>query len=154
MERNYRHYASVGAFYEDRGGKFSGESDFGVWNYDDCGLFSAGADSGIEVEKMEVGGEEAFVVSATRNSRIRVSVVEDTGDVYAIRHGLGEGRIVLLGNLGVKSPPARQRRSISDLGPTYELAERLFEGWATDEDGGLGRGISWFMERLERHLNE
>ena len=145
-----KRYPTVDAFYEDRGGGFSGECDFGVWNYDNCGLFSGRVDTDIEVEATEPGGEEVFVVRASGNSRLTVSVVDDTGDVYAVQHGIGEGRVVLLGNLGIKSPPGRQRESISDIGPTYELAERVFAGWAMAEDGSFGRGISWFIERLKR----
>lgn len=150
MADKFKWYPSIDAFYEDRGGRFSGESDFGVWNYDDCGLFSGRVDPDIETEAAELGGEEVFVVRASRNSRMTVSVVDDTGDVYAVQHGIGEGRVVLLGNLGVKSPPGRQRKNISDIGPTYELAERVFAGWAMSEDGSFGRGISWFIERLKR----
>ena len=150
MERNFKQYASADAFYEDRGGRFSGESDFGAWNYDDCGLFSARADKGIEGKITELGGEVVFVVRAGSNNRITVSVVDDTGDVYAVQHGLGERRVVLLGNLGVKSPPDRTRLSMGDIGPTYEFAERVFDGWATSEDGTFGRGVSWFIERLRR----
>ena len=150
MPDNFKQYASVDAFYEDRGGRFSGEMDFGVWNYDDCGLFSARADTDIEGEKTELGGEEIFVVSARGNSRITVSVVDDTGDVYAVQHGLGEGRVVLLGNLGAESPTDRKRLSNGDIGPTYELAKSVFVGWATSEDGSFGRGMSWFINRLEK----
>lgn len=146
----FKQYASVDAFYEDRGGLFSGESDYGVWNCDDSGLFSGRVDTDIEAEATELDGEEVFVVRASRNSRMRVSVVDDTGDVYAVQHGIGEGRVVLLGNLVVKSPLVRQRAGISDIGPTYELAERVFKGWAMSEDGSFGRGTSWFIERLKR----
>ena len=149
MADRLKRYPSIDAFYEDRGSRFSGESDFGAWNYDDCNLFSGRVDTDIETEAAELGGEEVFVVRASGNSRMTVSVVDDTGDVYAVQHGIGEGRVVLLGSLGVKSPPGRRRESISDIGPTYELEERVFAGWAMSEDGSVGRGISWFIERLK-----
>ena len=36
MADRLKRYPSIDAFYEDRGGRSSGECDFGVWNYDDC----------------------------------------------------------------------------------------------------------------------
>lgn len=36
---------------------------------------------------------------------------------------------------------------ILNPGPVYDLAEKVFEGWASGD--GLGQRISWFIERLE-----
>lgn len=71
-------FADVGVFYAMRGGERSGESDFGVWWYDD---------------------EQAW------SGCWRVSAVEATGDVYAVlerprTRNERRGKVVLLGNLG------------------------------------------------------
>ncbi len=143
-----KHYATIDEFYDDRGGRYSGECDFGVWHWDDCGIFSGGTTDEIDVERTRFAGQDLLMLRAARNSRIRVSVVDETGDVYAIRSGLGEDRVVLLGNLGVTNSWKSGRGDRRDIGPVYERAEQLFEGWAHAK--GLGRGLSWFIERIPR----
>ncbi len=150
MPSEIKHYRSDEEFYADRGGARSGESDFGMWHHDDIGLFSTPGDMAIRGETVQVSDDEFIVISAARNNRIRVSVVDETGDVYAVQYGIGNGRACLLGNLGVKTPRARKRESIRDIGPTYEKAESAFEGWARSEDGKPCKGMSWFIERLRR----
>jgi hypothetical protein len=79
-------YLSIDSFYDMRGGRFSGESDFGVhWR------------------------------DGKQWPRYRVSVVRDTGDVYAINHQTGA--VELLGNVGAED--------------TYAIAEKVLHGWAT-----------------------
>jgi len=148
MDTKFKQYASIRQFYADRGGKFSGESDFGVWNYDDCGLFGPALGDDVERENIQVGDDEFIVINAGRNNRIRVSVVDETGDVYALQFGIGEERVALLGNLGIKNPPGERGNGIMDRGPVYDLAEEVFDGWATS-GVGLGQKISWFIERME-----
>ena len=148
MDRKFRQYASTREFYADRGGRFSGESDFGCWHYDDCGLFGPVLDGDVESETIRVGDDEFIVLNAGGNNRIRVSVVDETGDVYALRFGIGEERVALLGNLGVKNPHGEKGYDIRDRGPVYDLAEEIFDSWATS-GAGLGQKISWFIERLE-----
>lgn len=150
MTSDIKHYRSDEEFYADRGGACSGESDFGMWHHDDIGLFSTPVEMAIRGETMQIGDDEFMVIVAARNNRIRVSVVDETGDVYAVQYGIGDGRACLLGNLGVKTPRTRKRENIRDIGPTYEKAESVFEGWASGEDGKPGKGMSWFINRLRR----
>ena len=65
-----RRFRDVEAFYDARGGRRSGESDFGSWWTD------------------SVRGYPYF----------RVSAVHDTGDVYAVN--LASGEVELLANFG------------------------------------------------------
>jgi len=79
------YFSSMEAFYAERGGARSGESDFGCWWYD---------------------GEQAW------SGCWRVSAVADTGDVYAVKDRVGgrdpdeapAGVVLLLGNLGGPDP--------------------------------------------------
>ena len=119
-------YATVDDFYEDRGGRHSDEADYGVSNYDDLGLF-------------RVGNVVSYPV-------VRVSVVEETGDVYA-RSLSGEFGVALLGNLGIGNPTATKYRSLSESGPVYTVADECFAEWESNPDGG-GRPLSWFLERI------
>ena len=81
-------FESIAAFYEMRGGEWSGESDFGVH-------WTDGRDW----------------------PRHRVSVVEETGDVYAINSSTGE--VELLGNVGHMD--------------AYRHAENVLFGWSDPE---------------------
>ena len=58
----YRRWPTMQAFYDQRGGERSGESDFGVHNW-----------------------ANPLEYRATSNDRWRVSVVDDTRDVYAFK---------------------------------------------------------------------
>ena len=140
-------FSSIDEFYNKQGGRLSGECDFGVWNFDDIELFSPRTDWPIEQETIEIGDEDVTVMRADRNSRITVSVVDETGDVYAIQHGIGEGRVALIGNVGVTNP--NFQKFSRDRGPVYDRAEELLDGWAETPGAGLGRGISWFINRLK-----
>ena len=117
-----------------------------MWHWDDIGLFSARTEWPSEQDVIEHDGETLTVTRADRNSRIRVSVVDETGDVYATQSGIGEGRVALIGNVGVTNPEFRTFSR--ERGPVYDKAEELLDGWARAPDGGLGRGISWFINRL------
>lgn len=141
-----KHFPSIDAFYDEQGGRTSGECDFGVWHWDDIGLFSARTEWPLEEETIELDEEILTVTRADQNSRIRVSVVDETGDVYATQSGIGEGRVALLGNVGVANPDFRTPSK--DRGPVYDRTEELLNGWASTPDGRLGRGISWFINRL------
>ena len=148
------HYPDIKSFYRDRGGADSGERDYGVWHYDDVGLFSPRTEWPIESEDLQIGGEVATVFSSERNSTVRVSVVDETGDVYAVQGGLGEGRVALIGNVGVKNPHFRAPRTVSKhIGPVYRRANEILMGWSKIPDDHpeltpFGRGISWFISRL------
>ncbi len=134
-------YETVQEFYADRGGEHSPECDYGVWNKDDMLLFSAGPH---RVRPQDIGGG-LVTFSAASGNRLRVSVVQESGDVYAAEaHGK---RVALLGNVGL-SEPNWGEKSFSDRSEVYERADKVFEGWATDDDRSLGRPVSWFVERL------
>ena len=100
-------------FYEARGGRWSAEREFGVRNRNDLdwdhGRYATGKD-------------------------IRVSVVENTGDVYA-QGGIGNTHPVAL--LGAVDVEARE--------DVYQEAEMLLR--SSEENAG-GLPLSWFMEKL------
>lgn len=100
MNREFRQYASIREFDADRGGERSGESDYGCWHYDAYGQFGPVLGNEVGNETLQVGDGEFIVINAGRNKRIRVSVVDETGDVYALQFGNGVERVALLGNLG------------------------------------------------------
>ena len=70
------------------------------------------------------------MLSADSGSRIRVSVVDQTGDVYVTQQGLGEGRVALIGNVGVTNPDYNRPGTADSLGPVYRRAEDILAGWA------------------------
>ena len=146
------HYPNIEAFYQDRGGRDSGERNYGVWHYDDIGLFSPRSDWPLEPEELEIGGEVATVFNSQRSSGIRVSVVDETGDVYAVQEGLGEGRVALIGNVGLENPHFRAPRTVKGhIGPVYRRANEILTDWMKPDDPErrpLGRGISWSINRL------
>lgn len=115
LERSRLFWASIDAFYADRGGATSGESDFGVgWI-----------------------GDHAF-------PRWRVSVVHDTGDVYAIE--AGTGRVELLATL--EHDCDRQgdglRRPHNGPACAYAIGDQLLEGWAETPQ----KTLSWARAKL------
>ena len=136
-----RTYATRDDFYEDRGGRWSVERGFGVMNKDDLDLFDA---------PMRLAPWQ-----------ITVRVVDETGDVYAsclltksvallgtlgVINPQATKSAALLGPLGVINPQAREPSDSRELGPTYQLAEQVFEGHA--EGDTPGRPLSWFVERI------
>ena len=135
-------FESLKDFYEDRGGRISGESDFGAWNKDDMMVFSMPEKSIGDRVLAGVG----IIVSAAQNRPLRVSVVAETGDVYAFEERL-PSRVALLGNLGIKDEGWRSG-GLGGKSAVYEKAELAFEGWAMDSDGSFGRPLSWFVKRL------
>ena len=119
----YPTWFDLQAFYDKRGGEHSGEADFGVHHWTNPN------DS-----------------SATAFDRWRVSVVADTGDVYAIDR-LG-GEVMLMGTLAstdADQPQASNSHRVA-YPVIYSVANRVFEGWA--EGGALGRNLGWFAERI------
>ena len=124
----YPTWPNIQAFYDERGGERSGESYFGVHHW------------------VNQGNDWA-----THFDCWRVSVVADTGDVYACDRTSGE--ILLLGALvaGEGDQLAAERinarhRDMLPFPPVYCAADRVFEGWA--EGNGLGRNLAWFVERI------
>ena len=119
----YPTWFDLQAFYDKRGGEHSGEADFGVHNW-----------------------ANPNHNRATAFDRCQVSVVADTGDVYAIDR-LG-GELLLLGILAsteADQPQASKSQRFA-YPAIYNVANRVFEGWT--EGGGLGRNLGWFAERI------
>ena len=137
-------FEAMHEFYHERDGETSPESDFGVWNRDDMMLFSTGF---TNVLGSPIHGRRAFISSA-ENGLVRVSVVAETGNVYAFEER-EPCRAALLGNLGSGDRQWRER-DIRERSPVFDRADEVFTGWATDEEGRLGRGVSWFVERMSR----
>ena len=119
----YPTWPTLQAFYDERGGEQSGEADFGVHHWTNPNHSSA-----------------------TGFDRWRVSVVADTGDVYATDR-LG-GEVMLLGTLvSTKADSPQAGNSHRAAYPAiYSVANRVFEGWA--EGGRAGRNLGWFAERI------
>ena len=137
-------FEAMHQFYHVRGGGNSPESDFGVRNRDDMMLFSTGPKNVLHALFQGVG----VFISSAQNRRVRVSVVAETGDVYAFEEQ-DPCRVALLGNLGVSDRQWRER-DIRERNPVFERADEAFTGWATDEDDSPSQRVSWFVERLSR----
>ena len=133
-------YESMNEFYNDRGGRRSGECDYGVWHRDDMMLFATAPRtlSGVAM------GEFGTVYSAEHNKMVRVSVVAETGDVYAFE--LSGQRAALIGNVGL-ADEQWDTRPIQERSPVYERTDEVLANWA-DLTGGLGQELSWFVNRL------
>jgi hypothetical protein len=111
------YHPSIEAFYAERGGERSGESDFGVMWTEERKRFPA----------------------------FRVSVVHDTGDVYAINMSVGE--VELLATLEHTKLCANLRNFAHDAELcAYAHAERALDGWA--ETIHREGSIEWVRERL------
>lgn len=107
-------YPNIEAFYAERGGARSGELDFGAWWV----------------------GERRGLPS--RWPHYRVSLVHDTGDVYAI--SFDDRQVLLLANLeGVPCDGGLNH----EWGCVYHRAEGLLAGWAEKQ-----RDLSWIREQL------
>ncbi len=119
----YPTWANIQAFYDERGGERSGEADFGVHHWTNPNHSSA-----------------------TAFDRWRVSVVADTGDVYATDR-LG-GEVMLLGTLvsTEADQPQAGNSNRAAFPALYSVANRVFEGWT--EGDGAGRNLVWFAERI------
>ena len=108
----YPSYPSLEQFYDWRGGRHSGEADYGWFNWDDA----------ITPDPGE---------SQAHQGRLRVVLVHDTGDLYAVDN-IGQGPVLLLGTF-------QQHRS-------REQVEQRLANWA--EGDGPGRPLSRFRERI------
>ena len=73
----YPSYPSLEQFYDWRGGRHSGEADYGWFNWDDA----------ITPDPGE---------SQAHQGRLRVVLFHDTGDLYAVDN-IGQGPVLLLG---------------------------------------------------------
>ena len=133
-------------FYTERGGEFSGEQDMGVWHWDDIQIFDypRRISPDRQPATVEVADESYLAYTATGSDRVRVSVVAEIGDVYAMRFKTGE--VALLGNVGI-TDPERGLSNSRERSPVYIHADTLI-GDYTQESGPLGRPLSWFASRL------
>lgn len=113
---DFESFPTIRAFYDQRGGGTHGECDFGVWWY--------------SIESAD---------GQRRGPFYRVSVVHDTGDVYALNQWSKE--VQLLTTIA----PSRSCSGIGKHLPSccYETAEEIFAGWA---DGG-SKPIEWARGR-------
>lgn len=106
-------YATIADFYKERGGLMSGEQDYGVHWLEDGGF---------------------------PHDRLRVSIVHDTGDVYAV--SMWTEKVELLGN--VPADVACDPKGIKHVeGCCYLKCDVILDGW---EDHP--RPLSWARERL------
>ena len=118
-------YANIDEFYEDRGGRFSAECDFGVHNRNDI-------DWDHDAPTDDDRGRVVFRPASP--SLVRVTVVEDTGDVYTTPAGHSEA-VARLGTM-----------DLSGAADPYVECNRVFEGYSRGKS--LGKNLSWYMERL------
>ena len=63
MSSRFVVYHCKAAFYADRGGEFSGETDYGAWHIDDLGIEGGlNGDSHGASSEVQVGGESFTVL--------------------------------------------------------------------------------------------
>ena len=139
-----RRWPDADAFYDERGGRYSGEALHGLYNWDDIGLF--GHPQGMEPEPIagemvEILGETAYVITSDSQDRIEVNVVAETGDVYALRNRTKE--VTYLGNLEVADP---KRGTGYPRGITYMRADEVIGDYS--RTGMRGRPLSYFIKRI------
>ena len=117
-------FDSIEVFYDARGGRYSGESGFGVFNRDDLGVRLR--------QRLESSGS-GLVFIPHGEPNYRVSYVHDTGDFYAV-----EGRFETTAQVAL----------LGSVGPGHEEPEVCmhFADWAQGD--GPGRPFSWFVERI------
>lgn len=112
----YPKFNSIEDFYQERGGIFSQEKDYGVNNAD---------------------------ADPSRIQRYQVSVVADTGDVYAHQIYYPR-RAYRLGQIPGADYPLN--RAPSAVPPVYNEADRIFAGW---NESAAGQSLEWFYRKLQ-----
>ena len=117
-------FDSIEVFYDARGGRYSGESGYGVFNRDDLGVRLR--------QRLESSGS-GLVFIPHGEPNYRVSYVHDTGDFYAV-----EGRFETTAQVAL----------LGSVGQGHEEPEVCmhFADWAQGD--GPGRPFSWFVERI------
>ena len=122
-------FRSIEEFYEKRGGRFSGESQYGVSNYPD---------------------QDRDRPPQMRH-RFRVCHVHSTGDWYAHcedNRGFSGFRVLLLGTL--QNPSIADRINSLDHAEhsaAQETVTSYFHDWARGDEPG--RPFSYFINRIE-----
>lgn len=126
----YPTWPHVQAFYEERGGRRSGECAFGVHHW---------------VNRAND--------RATAFDRWRVSVIAETGDVCACDDWAGD--VLLLGTLVANEVDSLAAERIDAKNaerylspPIYCATGRIFRAWA--DDGNVGGNLAWFAARIAR----
>ena len=111
-------FPSAAAFYKVRGGERSGECDFGCQWQDDLATLP---------DSYVVAQGKTYLGSG-RHDSCRVSVVEDTGDVYALRP---DGVVILFGKVrGVRCTYHGDRRDCDNPDAcVYSAADIVLAGW-------------------------
>ncbi|MCY4577741.1 MAG: hypothetical protein OXD31_01715 [Chloroflexi bacterium] len=138
---------TIRAFYTERGVEFSGEQDMGVWHWDDIQIFDYPRRISLDRQPgaVEIADEPYLAFTAESSDRMRVSIVAETGDVYALR--LKTGEVALLGNVDI-TDPERGLSNSRERSPVYIQTDTLIGDYA-QESAPLGRPLSWFVERLD-----
>ena len=115
---------TIREFFVERGGEFSGEQDMGVWHWNDIQIFDYPRRISPDRQSatVEVADETYLAFTATGNDRVRVAVVAETGDVYAMRFKTGE--VALLGNVDI-TDPERGLSNSKERSPVYIQADTL-----------------------------
>ena len=85
-------FENLGAFYEARGGEYSGESGFGKFNRNDLG---------VELRRVLEATEIGLVFLPAGEPDYRIAYVHDTGDFYGVENRFDtKAEVVLLGSVG------------------------------------------------------
>ena len=121
-------YASMQEFYEVRIGTDSPERDFGWFHYDD--------------QEIRVPGHPP--------RSWRVTVVFQTGDVYACWGRKGEVRLPGILTTDPNDSPITAVTNLPEPPLVYRMAEECFQGW--QEAPGVGKTLSWFVVRIHHLL--
>lgn len=120
-------YKDLEAFYKAcPAASRSGESDYGVHNHDDLGVFA-----GLGLPSVA--------------GRIRVAHVHNTGHFYAFAHFATGNRVALLGQVAVR-PTEQEAANLYLMQAMERAVYEHFEDYAYGE--GAGRPLSWFVERI------
>ncbi len=118
-------------FYAGRGGTFSGESDYGHFNWDD-----------------ETAGVGVFPANAMIYRRLMVCHVHDTGDWYSVDSS-GIGEVTLLGTVASNVPEPEVYAFFSDWaqndGPGRPLS------WFRQRIADFNRKVA--LERANEEVN-
>ena len=115
-------WPSKAEFYAERGGTFSGESDYGHFNWDD-----------------EVVRPGAFAPGSWMYRRLMVSHVHDTGDWYAVDSS-GAGEAVLLGTVAGDIPEPEVYAFFSDWARNHEPGRPLT--WFRERTAAFNRQVA------------
>ena len=136
-------WPDIDAFYAERGGRWSGESEFGQNNF----FRDYGEERSHWDDRWVVYGEER----SHWDDHWVVAVVAETGDVYAKTDmDMGGIRVVLLGTIQPTDEDVRLSESTQSpipYPPIYLAANRRFNVWVNGK--WTGRPLTWFADRAK-----